>query len=770
MCLSLPPHQRVSEFQTDDGTAYVWTLLEGISGAHSVTWEWFAPSGALYRQDGPVSINVNATRYPVFPLSQSLVLGDAAVRSQPGTWRVAVNIDGQTLDAHGFDIVSVKTIGDYGDAPDGELCGYSSDPALDVFGRFPTRYDSANVRLPGELGAHALIGGEAALGDPRLTSLEQGADDAQDPDGTANLVDDDIDDGLSVTLLSSGSLAFSVRVAASEIASPRVRYLNVLYDVNRDGEWRSTPTTSEWIVVNRPITLDPGETKGISIPLPLETDWVSSLSQPRWLRLVFSDSAISEAKYSAIGGWDGSGQFSRGEVEDHKIGVASAHDIAWSARQASRISWATARAHAFSLAWSYSQAWTKVTATSAAYASALVYVAAAATAADEASAYASAAAYAYQRAVADAQAFAVASVSTPCANVTAWASASISAVLEAAAHASANAFAASGAAAEAHAQALAWAEAIAVALADAEASAGAFAVAVANAYAQASAFASSWASASAWADAWAQASGSDALATALALAWAQAQAWATTSVSVTTTASTWTLAFSYAEAIASAWSYASVGVLAAAEASASAEAWAVAAANASAIAATSIQILTNAAAGASASVIEDCCESFTDCPPPPPCDSCCPPPPACDSCCPPPDYDDKVIENGGEPNCRDQWGTIPYDIQDAIVRLAYVTGEEARWEGWSASERRFNSKYDIKQHVDLWDSSCWRGTQMYRDANDMNLLVVTAIGDERTQLLELWQMMFNLGYSGARVPDCFDVKIPDHYEYEGGDC
>jgi hypothetical protein len=759
MCLSLPPNQRVAEFRTDAGIAYVWTLLGSVSGKHTVRWEWIGPSGRVQKADGPVAIGVDGGSYPAYPLTQSLALTDAAVRSQPGTWQVKVYVDEVSLATEAFEVVSVTSVGDYGDAPDGGLCGYASDPAQDVLGRFPTRYDTTNSRVAGEPGAHALIGGEEALGDPRLTSLEKGADDANDPDGTPNLVDDDTDDGLSIELLADGSLGFSVTVTAAPNAATQVCYLNAVYDVNRDGEWRNTASATEWIIKNQMVNVLPGGTQKIAISLPVGSDWLVSMAEPRWLRLVLSDSPVSESLYASMGGWDGSGQFERGEVEDYKIGVASAHDIAWAARQASRVSWASARAHAFSLAWSFSQAVAKADAIAIAYAQALAYVQVAADAKAHALAQARAAADAYARAIVEADAFALAHVTTPCASLTAWASASVTAIVEASASASASAAAAAAAAAEAHAQALAYADALAVALADAQATAASFAAAVASAYAAADAYAASGASAVAWADAWSHAVGTDALATAHALAWAQARAWATTSVSASTSASTWTLALSYAEAIAQAAAYAEATVLAIAEASASADAWAAAAAEAYAIANVSILAITNAAAGASAAVIEDCCGILSI---PCDCDSCCPACqcPSCDSCCNCPSCDSCCDPE--PPACdtyRDTWSAIPHDTQDAIIRLAYVTGQDGRSVG--DPYRRYTSKSDVKYDVDLWQDWPYGDRQIQRDADAIERFLTSAIGDKRTQLVNLWQTFYDLGYSGSPLPECVsDIDIP----------
>jgi hypothetical protein len=632
MCRSVPPFQRVSEFRTTDAAAYSWIVLGDVTGIHQLEWEWYAPNGRLYRADGPTRIDATGVTYPFLPVARPLSLQEAGVRAQAGQWRVDIVLDNSLLISEEFSIVIATSVGDYGDAPDGQPCGYAEDPTLDVLARFPTRYDTTNSRLAGEPGAHAILGGQEALGDVQLTSLEKGADDASDPDGTPNLVDDDLDDGLTVTLLPFGNIEFVVQVSASSDAPAGTRYLNALYDVNRDGEWRDTISETEWIVKNRAVNLLPGETKEISIPVPIRTEWISALTEPRWLRLAVTDSLVSETKYAAVGGWDGSGQFTRGEIEDYKIGVASAHDIAWSARQSARLAWASASAQAQALAWSFSLAQAEVTAIAAAHAEALTYVYAAEAAYDSACASATASAGAYQRALVEAAAFSSATVVTPCATLTAWASASVAASVEAAATATAQASAAATAASEAHAVAIAWADAVAVAMANARATAASFAIAVAEASARADALAASWASAQAWAGAWAQAAGEDATTAALALAWVQARTWAFASATASASARAWAATFTHAEAIASAFAGVEVSVLAAAQASATATAWASAAADATAIASTAVQAIQNAAAGASATVIEDCCEQLVDCPR---CDSCCPYCPACNSCCAP---------------------------------------------------------------------------------------------------------------------------------------
>ena len=638
MCRSLPAVDRADEFLTTDRRAYSWIKVGPITGRYSLIWKWSSPDGRKYREDGPVVVGSAKTTYSVVPVAQEFaILQDPGVTSRLGQWRVDVYMNGTLLVTERFSIVAVTQIGDYGDAPDNQPCGYAEDPGQDVIGRFPTLFNTENSRIPGNPGAHALLVGDEALGDLFLTSRERDANDPNDPDLTPNLVDDDIDDGLSLELLPSGLLRFKVLVKVSRTAPHGVRYINALYDVNRDGQWRESAQGEEWIIKNLQIALDPGEETEIEIPIPLNQNWIITLAEPRWLRLALTrDEPISETRYMMVGGWDGSGQFRAGEIEDYKIGVGRVSDVAWAARSAYRRAWASARAQAMALSWSLAGAQAQVTAIASAYAEALAAAQAADAAWAEAHAEAWAVASSYAAAEVQAYAYERAFLALPCVTIRAYAGASVEAALEAIAVAAAYARSSAEAAAEASARALAWAQSAATALAHARATAVAFSAAVAEADARASALATSWANARAWASALAQIISTGqfpAQGSALALAWVQANAWAYASTWAEASASAWALALTYVDAVAVAYAHAEAAALAAAEAEASAEAWAEAVADVFVIAEVSLEAIVNAAAAISAEVIEDCCAAEY-CPTVicPPCDSCCPDCPRCEPC------------------------------------------------------------------------------------------------------------------------------------------
>jgi hypothetical protein len=503
-------------------------------------------------------------------------------------------------------------VADYGDAPDNLPCGYSEDPAQDTVCKFPTLFATTNARVSGRPGAHAVTVGQESLGAPELTSAERDANDPNDPDQTPNLVDDDIDDGLRVDLLPTGLIRFKVLVKVAPTAPSGTRYLNVLYDRNRDGEWKASSEGEEWIVKNRAFHLDPGDELEIEIPIPVDQNWILALSQPRWLRLTLTRESIPEALFANVGGWDGSGAFSAGEIEDYKIGAARAYDLAWRARSRLRIrwAWATASARAFAAAVAIAEA--QAAAVARADAQALAIVNAAAQAQAVAQAGASAAASAYARAQVSALAAATAIASVPCATVSASARAAVSAQVQAAASAQAAAAAAAGAAAEASARALAWARAIASARAEAQAAAAALAAAGARAQARAQALAIGWADARAWATALAQALSSGqvpAQASALALAWVQAQAWAFAWADAQASASAWALAMVQISVAAAAEARAAAAALAIAEAEASARAFALAVASARGSAESAALAIAAVSASINVTTLGDCCRT-----------------------------------------------------------------------------------------------------------------------------------------------------------------
>ena len=196
--------------------------------------------------------------------------------------------------------------GDYGDAPDGQDAYYG------ISGRYPTLYNTTNSQF-NRPGGHTLnIGGET-LG--VNVSAEVDATDPYDPDGVPNLVDADSDERTFVIVEGAkAKLAFTVTVSPN---APNVtRYANALIDFDQSGNWSAGAYGTEWVVVNLAVNVAPGSSVTVITPwFPWGNKTV--LPSPVWMRLLLAREKVDQALFANVGGWDGSGKFEYGEVEDY---------------------------------------------------------------------------------------------------------------------------------------------------------------------------------------------------------------------------------------------------------------------------------------------------------------------------------------------------------------------------------------------------------------------------------------------------------------------
>lgn len=203
--------------------------------------------------------------------------------------------------------VSDAPSGDYGDAPDGQLDLYYGIP-----GQFPTLFNTTNSHF-GRPGGHTLNVGEETLGSN--VSAEIDAIDPSDPDGVPNLVDADSDERMYVIMDGNQArLAFTVSVSLG--APDMTRYANALIDFDQSGNWSTGAYGVEWVVVNLEVDVDPGNSETILTPL---FAWGNQALPPSevWMRVALTREKVEEALFTNVGGWDGSGQFTYGEIEDH---------------------------------------------------------------------------------------------------------------------------------------------------------------------------------------------------------------------------------------------------------------------------------------------------------------------------------------------------------------------------------------------------------------------------------------------------------------------
>jgi hypothetical protein len=194
--------------------------------------------------------------------------------------------------------------GDYGDAPDGQEAYWG------VNGSFPTLFSTNNSKFS-RPGAHTLNVGQEMLG--ASVTKEDCATDPNDPDNVSNMVDADSDDRIFVMIENTtAKLVFDVTVNAG---APNItRYVNVLIDFDQNGKWSGNVTGKEWAIVNMEVNVAP-ETNETIITQKFSW-WNGSVHpSPVWMRVSLTREKVNETLFS-VDGWDGSGQFQYGEIED----------------------------------------------------------------------------------------------------------------------------------------------------------------------------------------------------------------------------------------------------------------------------------------------------------------------------------------------------------------------------------------------------------------------------------------------------------------------
>ncbi|NDV63554.1 hypothetical protein G0Q06_13905 [Puniceicoccales bacterium CK1056] len=222
---------------------------------------------------------------------------------------------------------------DFGDAPDGTDAFYPVFPGNPaIIGQFPTLLASDGAR-------HADLT-DCWLGGPgSAPSSEADANDGSDPDGLANLVNNDAgDEGLPVIPFyldldsATATATVTVRVTVPEGAPDLPRTLNMLVDWDQSGDWKNPGTGEpEWVIQNYSVNVTPGSTQLLSIPITWGMG-ADIFPQVFWTRLTLTRSTITAT--IPADGWDGSGSFAYGETEDFLFHPNARHDAInspWSA-------------------------------------------------------------------------------------------------------------------------------------------------------------------------------------------------------------------------------------------------------------------------------------------------------------------------------------------------------------------------------------------------------------------------------------------------------
>jgi hypothetical protein len=276
------------------------------------TWFAFiddAPEAFFAHACRYVFIDAGTGAYELIPESWPPDINDSSMWDQPGAnWHLVEVLSVLDCPVPAPAAASTAPRGDYGDAPDGTEAYHG------VAGRYPTRY-ATSYGFEGRPGCHTLVTGEETIG--RAVSAEVDVTDPNDPDGVPNLVDADSDERAFVIIDGSTS-RIAITVSVAPVAPDVVRYLNVLIDFDQSGTWGPGARGPEWPVKNLAVSVAPGRSETIITPAFSWGTGSVSMS-PVWMRALFSREQVNESAYSGRGGWDGSGSFERGEVEDYLV-------------------------------------------------------------------------------------------------------------------------------------------------------------------------------------------------------------------------------------------------------------------------------------------------------------------------------------------------------------------------------------------------------------------------------------------------------------------
>jgi len=208
-----------------------------------------------------------------------------------------------------------QPLADYGDAPDPQ---------------FPTLYATQSTQYPGRKGPYHLDVIKEWIGptSPSTTTTEtQALIVNNDFDDATILVRRAVVGGVPTQI---GFVSVPITVAAD--TSGDIRYLNVLADLNGNGQWAAYdyggPTPQEeWVAKNVALVF-PGTKTFVQMNVPFV--WLDNnigIGSAVWLRATLTTEIIDPSIFGfGNPGWDGSGPdagFARGETEDHLVTLST---------------------------------------------------------------------------------------------------------------------------------------------------------------------------------------------------------------------------------------------------------------------------------------------------------------------------------------------------------------------------------------------------------------------------------------------------------------
>lgn len=191
---------------------------------------------------------------------------------------------------------------DFGDAPDGGPTGYPAGFAQT--GSFPTLRSSDGARTETTM---------VRLG--QNANREADANLALPPMGTG-----DADDGITDMVISLTGIPSTAKLAVAATPAGSIRpgttyYLNVLVDLNMNGEWGGTGAMGEpeWAVRNHRVVINDPNGDLTIIPPAFAFGNGARLPNAAWMRIALTSTPVRGAD------WGGTGAFTDGEIEDHFV-------------------------------------------------------------------------------------------------------------------------------------------------------------------------------------------------------------------------------------------------------------------------------------------------------------------------------------------------------------------------------------------------------------------------------------------------------------------
>lgn len=145
--------------------------------------------------------------------------------------------------------------------------------------------------------------------------------DWKDFESDANVPDlDNFDDGLLTTSITAGKAAETVTFEVTDLMAPSDLYVNILIDLNRDGDWTGP---GEHVVANQLINIPSGQ-ELVVVSTPFST--AGATPGTTWLRMTLTRHQIPNPSWDGTMadtglGWD---RFEFGETEDWEIDMEEA--------------------------------------------------------------------------------------------------------------------------------------------------------------------------------------------------------------------------------------------------------------------------------------------------------------------------------------------------------------------------------------------------------------------------------------------------------------